>query len=142
MFLAGLHKRIDKETGMLGKVEYWNFVDWAVEWAWNNERGIGGVPAGGYEGWQFFHPVDAIRLCCTTGMPNYSNSLGRRNRLKNMHTIASQITKAVYEKCWDESHGYLADTPAKKEFSMHAQIFAVLTNTIPENNQKALYSDL
>ena len=39
--------RIDKETGMLGVVEYWNFVDWAIEWAWNNERGIGGVPEGG-----------------------------------------------------------------------------------------------
>jgi len=42
----------------------------------------------------------------------------------------------VYDKCWDESRGYLADTPGKKEFSMHAQIFGVLTNTIPENSQK------
>ena len=32
---------------MLGKVEYWNFVDWAVEWAWSSEKGIGGVPSGG-----------------------------------------------------------------------------------------------
>src|SRR5664280_1985386 len=34
--LGWFTKRIDKETGMLGKVEYWNFVDWAIEWAWNN----------------------------------------------------------------------------------------------------------
>jgi hypothetical protein len=48
---------------------------------------------------------------------------------------AAGITRAVYEKCWDSSKGYLADTPAKDEFSMHAQIFGVLTNTIPETEQ-------
>ncbi len=26
--------RIDPETGLLGKVPYWNFVDWAREWPW------------------------------------------------------------------------------------------------------------
>jgi alpha-L-rhamnosidase len=45
--LGWFTRRIDKGTGLLGKVEYWNFVDWATEWAWNNESGIGGVPPGG-----------------------------------------------------------------------------------------------
>jgi len=62
---------------------------------------------------------------------------GQPEEAEKYTKIAKMLTKAVYKNCWDESHGYLADTPAKKEFSMHAQIFAVLTNTIPENDQKA-----
>ena len=133
--LGWFTKRIDRETGMLGRVEYWNFVDWAIEWAWNNESGIGGVPAGGMKdgnssilSMQFAYAAQrAAELFRYYGQPEKADKYSE---------IAKQLAKAVYEKCWDESHGYLADTPAKKEFSMHAQIFAVLTNTIPENRQK------
>ena len=127
--------RIDKETGLLGKVENWNFVDWAVEWAWNNERGIGGVPAGGFKdgnssilSMQFAYASQrAAELFRYYGQPEKAETYSE---------LARQLRNAVYGKCWDESKGYLADTPSKKEFSMHAQIFAVLTNTIPEKDQK------
>lgn len=129
-------KRIDRGTGMLGKVEYWNFVDWAIEWAWNNEIGMGGVPAGGLNdgnssilSMQFAYAAQrAAELFSYFGQPEQAEKYS---------TLAAHITKAVYDQCWDKSRGYLADTPAKKEFSMHAQIFAVLTNTIPENDQNA-----
>src|SRR5450759_5829335 len=62
---------------------------------------------------------------------------GQPEKADKYSEIARKLTKSVYENCWDESHGYLSDTPAKKAFSMHAQIFGVLTNTIPENDQKA-----
>jgi alpha-L-rhamnosidase len=121
---------------MLGKVEYWNFVDWAIEWAWNNESGIGGVPAGGMKdgnssilSMQFAYAAQRA-----AELFRYYGQLDKSDKYSE---IAKQLTKAVYEKCWDESRGYLADTPAKKEFSMHAQIFGVLTNTIPEVDQKA-----
>jgi hypothetical protein len=65
------------------------------------------------------------------------NFYGQTEQAEKYAKIAGDLTKAVYEKCWDESHGYLAETPDKKEFSMHAQIFGVLTNTIPEKDQKA-----
>jgi len=39
-------QRIDPATGLLGKVEYWNFVDWADEWHWIPANRIGGVPKG------------------------------------------------------------------------------------------------
>ena len=61
---------------------------------------------------------------------------GQQAEADKYSDLASRLTKSVYEKCWDETRGYLADTPSKKEFSMHAQIFAVLTNTVPENYQK------
>ena len=134
--LGWFEKRIDKETGILGKVEYWNFVDWAVEWAWSNDKGIGGVPAGGFRdgnssilSMQFAYAAQKAA--------ELFKFYGQSELAEKYLSIAQKLTKAVYEKCWDESHGYLSDTPDKKEFSMHAQIFAVLTNTIPEKDQKA-----
>jgi alpha-L-rhamnosidase len=132
--LGWFTKRIDKETGMLGKVEYWNFVDWALEWAWNNERGIGGVPAGGMNDGN--SSILSMQLAYaaerTAELFRYYKQPEKADKYS---AIAKQLTKAVYQNCWDESHGYLADTPSKKEFSMHAQIFGVLTNTIPESDQ-------
>jgi hypothetical protein len=134
--LGWFTRRIDKETGLLGKVAYWNFVDWAPEWAWNNESGIGGVPPGGMNdgnssilSMQFAYALQKAAELFTY--------FGQSEKAEYYSEIARQLTKAVYDKCWDESRGYLADTPGKKEFSMHAQIFGILTNTIPENNQKA-----
>ena len=75
-----------------------------------------------------------LLLC--SALQSYSVILDKMKKLKNIPYWLHQLTKAVYEKCWDASRGYLADTPDKKAFSMHAQIFAVLTNTIPEIDQK------
>jgi hypothetical protein len=133
--LGWFTRRIDNRTGMLGKVEYWNFVDWAVEWAWSNDKGIGGVPTGGFRdgnssiiSMQFAYAAQRAA--------ELFRSYGQSEQAEKYSLIARNLTKAVYDKCWDESRGYLADTPDKKDFSMHAQIFAVLTNTIPENKQK------
>jgi hypothetical protein len=133
--LSWFTRRIDKETGLLGKVEYWNFVDWAVEWAWSNDKGIGGVPAGGYRDGNSSILTMQFAYAAQRAAELF-RSYGQNVEAENYALIARNLTKAVYEKCWDESRGYLADTPDKKDFSMHAQIFAVLTNTIPENKQK------
>ncbi len=132
--LGWFTERIDPKTGLLGRVEYWNFVDWAVEWPWSNEKGYGGVPkGGGMDGessilsMQFAYALQkASELFKFYGQPEQAEKYGK---------LADQITKTVYETCWDGSRGYLADTPEKNEFSMHAQIFGVLTNTIPQDKQ-------
>ncbi len=134
--LGWFEKRIDPKTGILGKVEYWNFVDWAVEWPWDNNIGYGGIPKGGANdgnssilSMQFAYAAQKAS--------ELFNFYGHTEQAEKYAKIATKLIKAVYEKCWDESRGYLADTPDKKEFSMHAQIFGVLTNTIPEKDQKA-----
>ncbi len=133
--LRWFSNRIDKETGMLGKVEYWNFVDWAIEWPWSNELGYGGVPKGGtMDGNSSILSMQfAYALQKAAEIFKY---FGEISQAEKYSVMADRITKSVYEKCWDDSRGYLADTPDKKEFSMHAQIFGVLTNTIPEKDQK------
>jgi alpha-L-rhamnosidase len=135
--LGWFNARIDPVTGMLGKVEYWNFVDWAIEWPWISESRVGGVPDGGtVDGnssiltMQFAYAVQRAA--------ELNEFFGNTSEAAKYKLLARNLTEAVYKNCWDEQKGYLADTPAKKSFSMHAQIFGVLTNTIPEISQKAL----
>jgi len=133
--LGWFNDRIDTKTGMLGVVEYWNFVDWATDWPWTNEGRIGGVPAGGMKDGN--SSILSMQFAyAARNAAELFRFYGRSSEADKYDKLARQITKAVYEKCWDESRGYLADTPQKKEFSMHAQIFGVLTNTIPEKRQK------
>jgi len=130
-------QRIDPKTGLLGKVEYWNFVDWADEWPWINENRIGGVPKGARSDGQ--SSIITMQLAyAAQRAAELHDYFNRPVQAENYKQLAKYLTKSVYENCWDVSKNYLADTPNKNEFSMHAQIFGVLTNTIPENEQKTL----
>ena len=129
--------RIDRKTGLLGKVEYWNFVDWADEWPWINANRIGGVPKGGRDDGQssILTMQLAYAVQRAAELNDYFDQPVQAQKYKQ---LAQYLTQSVYQNCWDAPKNYLADTPDKHEFSMHAQIFGVLTNTIPENEQKAM----
>jgi alpha-L-rhamnosidase len=131
-------RRIDPETGLLGKVEYWNFVDWADEWPWDGNLRIGGVPTGARN-------IDGQSSILTMQMAYAMQMAAELNayfdeplQAEKYKKLAQKLTKSVYDNCWDATRHYLADTPNKTEFSMHAQIFGVLTNTIPESQQKSM----
>jgi len=135
--LAWFAQRIDPKTGLLGKVEYWNFVDWADEWPWISKSRIGGVPKGGRDDGQ--SSILTMQLAYAVQRAAELNDyFDRPVQAQKYKQLAQYLTKAAYQNCWDSTRNYLADTPDKTEFSMHAQIFGVLTNTIPENEQKAM----
>ena len=52
--------------------------------------------------------------------------------------LASKIAAAVYRNCWDPARKLLADTPARKTFSQHANILGVLEDSIPAADQPAV----
>ncbi len=126
--------RIDAETGLLGKTGYWNFVDWAVEWPWRSNEQTGGVPKGGFAGqssilslhlaYSAKHAADLCRWA------------GNDEKAVYYENVAEKLIEAVKENCWDSSRQYFADTPEKKEFSMHAQIFAVLAGAVAKGDLK------
>jgi hypothetical protein len=129
-------ERFDQETGLLGKLEYWNFVDWAKEWPWDNQKRIGGIPAGaGVDGNSSIITMQFAYAAYRAA--ELFASFGHLSEAEKYNQLANRMTNAVYAKCWDEKRGYLADTPEKKQFSMHAQIFGVLTNTIPQSQQRS-----
>lgn len=130
-------QRIDPQTGLLGKTEYWNFVDWANEWDWNPKQRIGGVPKGGSDDGQssILTMQFAYAVQRAAELNDYFDRPVQAQKYKQ---LVRYLTQAAYKNCWDQSKKYLADTPDKNEYSVHAQIFGVLTNTIPENKQQKL----
>lgn len=130
--------RINPKIGLLGQVEYWNFVDWADEWPWDNKLRIGGVPKGGrnIDGQSSIGTMQlAYAVQRAAELNDYFDHPVQAEKYKQ---LAQYLTQSVHQNCWDATRNYLADTPDKTEFTMHAQIFGVLTNTIPENEQKAM----
>ena len=129
--------RIDPKTGLLGKVEYWNFVDWADEWPWIGEDRIGGVPKGGRNDGQSSIITMQFAYAAQRASELYEH-FNQPLQAEKYKQLAQNLTVAVYRNCWDAKRGYLADTPDKTDFSMHAQIFGILTNTIAESEQPAM----
>ena len=131
-------QRIDPDTGLLGKVAYWNFVDWTDEWPWINEKRIGGVPLGGrFDGQS---SILTMQLAYALERASALNAhYGKPELAQKYNQLAVKLSRSVFEKCWDESRQYLSDTPDKTDFSAHAQILGVLTNTqYRESDQKAI----
>lgn len=117
-------------NGMLGPVEGWAFADWVES-----------------EGWKEGCPPDAYEGNSSVLSLQYVYTLEKASKILdafNMHDLALQYRKladhmihSVYQLCFDQNKGLIADAPDKNTFSQHANIFALLTETFPENADKA-----
>ncbi|MFZ5496757.1 MAG: alpha-L-rhamnosidase C-terminal domain-containing protein [Verrucomicrobiota bacterium] len=126
--LAWFEAKLDPATGLLGPLPYWTFVDWAAEWHWNEEMGIGGEPAGAHTGGSSIVTLQyagtlrrAAELC---------RALGRADLAPHYEQVAAGLLAAVNRHCWDEKRQLYADTPARDVFSQHANVFAVLSGAV------------
>jgi hypothetical protein len=123
-------------NGMLGPLERWNFVDWADDWPWDNEKGTGGVPYGVTEGnssnitLQFAYALDRAAELHSAFNEDYHASSYRE--------LSERLKKATFTLCWDEEKKLLADSPEKIFFSQHANLFGILTGAVPVDKQKEL----
>ncbi len=142
-FLPGIYgvldwyeQHIDARTSMLGSTPYWSFVDWAKEWPWDNKIKEGGVPKGGDDGGSSITSLQFVYTLQHAAI--IFEEQGNHRQAKYYSQLAAKISKAVYQNCWDEKRQLLADTPDKTIFSQHANIWGVLTNTIPAKQQKEL----
>jgi hypothetical protein len=130
--LEWFEDRID-ENDMLGPLEWWNFVDWAFEWPWDNTKRIGGVPYGVAEGnssnltLQYAYALDLAA--------EIFHYYGNEHTSRKYKEISQRIKNAIFKHCWDENKGLLSENPEKNIFSQHANIFGILTAAIPEEKQ-------
>ena len=127
--LNWFRNRIDS-TGMLGPVEWWNFVDWVNSKGWEN-----GNPPAAHNGnssilsLQYVYTLEKA-ADVFEAYKMYDIAAEYRN-------LADKIKNAVFEKCFDSNKGLIADSPEKNSFSQHANVLAILTNTFPETTDKA-----
>ncbi|WP_170831138.1 family 78 glycoside hydrolase catalytic domain [Arachidicoccus rhizosphaerae] len=131
--LSWFENRIDSSTGMLGPLNWWNFVDW-------NPAFKNGVPAGVSEG-----NSSVITLQYALTLQQAANLFAGFNQYKKSEhyaALANKLAQATYKSCFDEQRGEMADTRDKNQFSQHASILGVLTNAIPVEKQKEVMEQI
>jgi hypothetical protein len=139
-FLPGIRGVLDwheariAKNGMLGGLEWWNFVDWA--WPWSEEERIGGVPPGVARGGSSILSLQyAYTLRQAAALFSF---FGEYEEAAHATFLAKSLVEATYRQCWDAGRGMLADNPTKASFSQHANVMAVLTDALPKAEQAGL----
>lgn len=134
--LDWFEQRIDPKTGMLGALPYWSFVDWPEQWPWDQNKLLGGQPDGASEGGS---SIVTLQLACSLEhAADLFDAYGRKAEAGHCRELARSLNAATLLACWDESRQLLADTPARKAFSQHANVLAVLSGCVKGDKARAL----
>jgi len=116
-------------SGLLGPMEWWNFVDWPKQF----DDGVPPQESDGQSSMLSLQFAAGLRYAA-----DLEESYGSKEQAAQNRRLASEIAAAVYRTCWDPARKLVADTPARKTFSQHANILAVLEDAIPAPEQQAV----
>ena len=140
--LPGLRKSMagmeyyENSDGLLENIPGWNFMDWVVGW-----DGDGTAP-----GCRFGDGVNAeLNLYWNLAMRSAAlteRALGNELQAKYWEEKSEKLKQAIVKAFWDEKRGILADTPAKKDFSEHAQALALLGDVLPSDKAEIAFRHL
>ncbi len=113
-----------KPDGSLGRLPWWNFVDWSRLWP-------GGVPPSGIDGSSA--PLDLQLLLAFQWAAELDSAQSAEYRQR-----ADQLRATVRRLYWDSRRRMFADTPLKQNFSQHTNALAVLAGVISGEEARAL----
>ena len=120
-------------SGLLGRQDWWNFVDWPHDF----DDGVPPLEKDGQSSMLSLQFAAGLRAAA-----DLEASYGDPARAAHDRALASKIAAAVYKACWDPTRHLVADTPARKRFSQHANILAILEDSIPAADQPAVMTTL
>ena len=133
--LEFFHNHLE-ERGLVGKTgghisqRYWSFIDWSIPWG----ESVGTPPAG------LRGPMTVESLLYIYGLQHGARLcqyVGRMDTANEYMNRAKKVQQAVNAYCRDEA-GFYLDGPGVREYSQHAQVFAILTDTVPVVEGRAL----
>jgi alpha-L-rhamnosidase len=136
--LAWFEERLDAQTGLLGPLPYWTFVDWPEVWPWDDAKGYGGEPPGAREGGSSIVTLQYAMALDQAAELFRAN--GRIKQAEHYVKISEGLRAATLRRCWDKSRRLLADTPARTSFSQHANALAVLSGAVRGDHARDLIS--
>lgn len=110
-----------KSSGSLGKVPWWNFVDWTKEWQ-------DGVPPALADGSSA--PLDLQLLLAYGWAADMEGALGSKPLGEEDRQAEARLRHTVRELYWADGRKLFADTPEKRAFSQQANALAVLAGAI------------
>lgn len=115
-----------RPDGFLGRIPWWPFVDWGKDF------GFGEPPqeADGESSVITLQFVEALRYAA-----EMEATVGDYHNAAIYRAAADRAAKGVHSRCWNAQYGLLADTPAQKHFSQHANILGIWLDVIPAPEQ-------
>lgn len=129
-----------RQDGALGRLPYWNFVDWVPAWPGGTAPGFNLPPhftkpepgrptdkdALGSSSLMDQHLVMALTWAADLERAHGDSSLAQRYT-----DDAARLRETVRRLYWDPERRLFADTAARKQFSQHANVLAVIADVAP-----------
>jgi hypothetical protein len=116
-------------SGLLGKLEWWNYADWVDSF----EDGEPPTIDGGESAILSFQFALALREAADLEI-----AFGSPAQAAKYRATADKIVAAIIKSCWDSAKGLFADTPAKKTYSQHVNLLGVLADAVPAAGRRGL----
>lgn len=127
--VLGWYERHLDETGLLGPMPWWSFVDWAKEWPV-------GIPPGAKDG---HSATITLQLAyALQRAAELEDALGSTSEAARYRSLAQKLTAAVRAKAWDPARGLFLDSPEAGLVSQQTNTMAVLVDAVPAPEQRAL----
>nr|WP_316615701.1 alpha-L-rhamnosidase N-terminal domain-containing protein [uncultured Alistipes sp.] len=139
--LGWYERKIDPNTGMLGQMPYWNFLDWPKQWPWTTyEPPTGGVPPSGRSGGS---SIMTLQLAYTLGdAVELLDHFGERALADKYRRIRDGLCSATMTRCFDSERNLLADDIARSSFSQHASIMGILSGAVGRERERQVFEAL
>jgi len=118
-----------RADGLLGRVKWWEFGDWTADYP-------GGVPPQEADGGSAFLTLQFIEAL--KNARELEALYGSQERAHDYDATIRKATAALNAENWDPHYGLYADTPAKKTYSIEANILAVWLDVAPRAEQAAI----
>lgn len=131
---------VDPATGMVRSgVPHWNFVDWVPAWWPPRTPGPGTPPESDRYGSAIvtLHMADALRDAA-----QLMARFGEDDLAARYDALGNSLKQNTYNRCWDEGRGLLRDYVGSPTFSQHANIMGILTDAIPQADQRTVFERL
>jgi hypothetical protein len=122
----------ERDDGSLGRVPFWNFVDWTKDWQGGVPPGPNDVPSWSGKTAPVPDPesssaaLDLQLLLAYDWAADLEASIGIPQLEGPYRHAAERLRKTVRARYWDARRGLFADTPAHTTFSQQANALAVL----------------
>jgi hypothetical protein len=128
--LAGFEKNMN-DLNLVNKTPYRYFVDWYT--GPNNGSGTATKNDGLNSAVVSLHYVHALQ-----NASRLFNEIGDEQTSLKYKNRAQEIITSVYGLCYDTDRNLFAERPDKTIYDQHTNIMAILTDAIPETEQRAL----
>ena len=126
--------------GPIMRDRYWSFIDWSTKWGAN-----GGVPDAVNRKTRSLTAESLLYIYGLQKAAELSEYIGRKDTAEEYRERAQKVARAVQKECFGSYtdsdgmvHRLLQDGPGVDEYSVHTQVFGILTGVVTQAEGKEM----